>query len=84
MAAQNLLLLAEDRGLGALFFGIFGDERALLRHLGVPEGVRAIGAVALGRRSAADRPSGSPLTRGRLPLEAVVHWGRWGGRTTGG
>jgi nitroreductase len=84
MATQNLLLLAEDRGLGALFFGIFGDERALLRHLGVPERVRAIGAVALGRRSAADRPSGSPLTRERLPLDAVVHWGRWGARTTGG
>jgi nitroreductase len=79
MATQNLLLLAEDRGLGALFFGIFGDERALLSSLGVPDHVRPIGAVALGRRSATDRPSGSALTRRRLPLDAVVHWSRWAG-----
>jgi nitroreductase len=77
MATQNVLLLAEDRGLGALFFGIFGDARALLRALDVPDHVRAIGAVALGHRAAADRPSGSPTTRPRLPLDAVVHWGRW-------
>jgi nitroreductase len=79
MATQNLLLAAEDRGLGALFFGIFGDERALLRAAGVPDHVRAIGAVALGSRSASDRPSGSSTTHPRRPLADVVHWGRWGG-----
>jgi nitroreductase len=77
MATQNLLLLAEDRGLGALFFGIFGGERALLRALGVPEHVRAIGAVALGHRHPRDRPSGSATTRPRRPRSEVVHWGRW-------
>ena len=40
MAVQNLLLLAEDRGLGALFFGLFGGEDELLAALGVPAGVR--------------------------------------------
>ncbi len=48
MATQNLLLLATEQRLGALFFGIFHEEQQLLSSLGVPHGVRAIGAVALG------------------------------------
>jgi len=77
MAVQNLLLLAEDRELGALFFGLFGGEERLLAELGVPEGVRPIGAVALGQRAADDRPSGSATTRPRRARSAVVHVGRW-------
>jgi nitroreductase len=77
MAVQNLLLLAEDRGLGALFFGLFGGEDELLAELGVPSGVRPIGAVALGHRAGDDRPSGSATTRPRRHRAAVVHLGRW-------
>ena len=36
MAAQNLLLLAEERGLGALYFGIFRNARLALDEFGVP------------------------------------------------
>src|SRR4051794_355320 len=77
MAVQNLLLLAEDRGLGALFFGLFGGEEELLAALGVPAGVRPIGAVALGHRAPDDRPSGSATTRPRRTRPSVVHVGRW-------
>lgn len=77
MAVQNLLLLAEDRGLGALYFGIFRNSTGLLHVLGVPDGVRAIGAVALGHRAGSDVVSGSPTTRKRRPLDDVVHRHRW-------
>jgi nitroreductase len=75
MAVQTLLLAAVDAGLGALFYGLFDEERAVLDHLGVPAGWRALGAVALGWR-AADEP-GRSAGRGRSPLGDVVHRGGW-------
>lgn len=77
MATQNLLLLAESHGLGALYFGIFRNSRAVLDALGVPAHVLQVGAVALGRRAAADQPSGSAVTRTRRTRDEVVHLGRW-------
>lgn len=77
MAAQNLLLLAEDRGLGALYFGIFRNARAVLDHFGVPEQVLQVGAVALGRRAHDDSPSGSAISRPRRTLPDVVHLQHW-------
>lgn len=77
MAVQNLLLLAEDRRLGALYFGIFRNVEVLLADLGVPEGMLSVGVVALGHRAPTDRPSGSPLTRPRRATTEVVHHGRW-------
>lgn len=76
MATMVLLLAAVDAGLGALFFGIFRNEERLLAELGVPAGVRPIGAVALGHPTGDDRPSGS-LARGRRELAHVVHRGGW-------
>ena len=77
MATQQLLLLAEDRGIGALFFGLSHGERVLLDRLGAPAGVRAIGVVTLGYRAASDRPSGSPTSRSRRPASEVIAWGHW-------
>ena len=75
MAVENLLLAAADRGLGALFFGIFRGEAEVLADLGVPAGWRPMGAVPLGwpRAHGAGRSSG----RGRRPLDDVIHRGRW-------
>jgi len=77
-ATMTLLLGAVDAGLGALFFGVFRGERELLAALGVPEGLRPIGAVALGHPDGADRP-GRSAGRPRRPAAEVVHRGRWGG-----
>jgi nitroreductase len=77
MAVMLMLLTAVDEGVGAWWFGVFHGAEALLRDLGVPPGRRLVGAVALGRPAADDRPSGSARTRPRRPLDQVVHWGRW-------
>lgn len=77
MATQNLLLLADERGLGALYFGIFRNARLALDAFGVPASVMQVGAVALGRRAAADARSGSAITRTRRQRVEVVHHNRW-------
>ena len=77
MATQNLLLLAEERGLGALYFGIFRNARRALDALGVPAHVLQVGAVALGRRAPTDAPSGSATTRPRRAQLEVIHHDRW-------
>jgi nitroreductase len=75
MAVEHLLLGAVDAGLGACFFGLFGHERAVLDALGVPEGWRGLGIVALGH-PAPDEP-GRSTGRGRRSLDEVVHRGGW-------
>jgi len=77
MAVQNLLLLAEERGLGALYFGIFRNARTLLDALGVPPHVVQVGAVALGERAPDDAPTGSPTKRPRRPIEEIIHHVQW-------
>ena len=77
MATQNLLLLAEERGLGALYFGIFRNARLALDALGVPAHVMQVGAVALGGRAPTDAPSGSATTRPRRERLEVVHHNHW-------
>ena len=74
-ATMTILLSATDAGLGALFFGVFGNVPALREQFGIPEEFEPIGAVALGW-PAPDLPSPS-LQRGRRPFEDVVHRGRW-------
>ncbi|HEX2191758.1 MAG TPA: nitroreductase family protein [Acidimicrobiales bacterium] len=73
-AALLMLLTAVDAGLGALFFGV-SDHDGLRRAFGVPGDWTPVGAVAVGYPEP-DAPSPS-LTRGRRPLEDVVHRGRW-------
>jgi nitroreductase len=75
MAVEHLLLGAVDAGLGACFFGLFDHEQPVLDALGVPDGWRALGAVALGHR-AEDEP-GLSAGRPRPTLDEVVHRGRW-------
>jgi nitroreductase len=77
MAVMLMLLTAVDEGVGAWYFGVFHGAAALLADLGVPEGRRLVGAVALGYPAADDRPGGSARTRPRRPLDQVVHRGRW-------
>jgi nitroreductase len=77
MAVMLMLLTATDEGVGAWWFGVFHGAGALLGALGVPEGRRLAGAVALGFPAAGDRPGGSAVTRPRRPIDDIVHRGRW-------
>ena len=65
MAVEHLLLGATAVGLGACFFGLFEHEAAVLAALGVPDGWRAVGTIALGH-PAPDEP-GRSAARPRLP-----------------
>jgi nitroreductase len=75
MAVEHLLLGAVDAGLGACFFGLFDHEAEVLTALGVPDGWRALGTVALGHP--APDASGRSATRGRRSLDEVLHRGAW-------
>lgn len=77
MAAQNLLLLIEERRWGALLFGLFGSPVETLNQFGVPPRIQCVGAIAVGFRSPQDRPSGSATTRARKQPSAVIHHGTW-------
>ncbi len=74
-AAMTVLLAVEDEGLGALLFGLFEHEDAVRAAFGVPDGFRAIGAIAIGH-PAPDRPSMS-AGRVRPGFDEVVHRGGW-------
>ncbi|MDO5712130.1 MAG: nitroreductase family protein [Micrococcales bacterium] len=89
MAALLLLLSGVDDGLGGLFFGVPGQRTAhVAASLGVPQGRRLVGVVALGYPALA---AGSPAVPqaevttsagrhrpARRALADVVHEGRFG------
>ena len=75
-AVMTMLLAAQDRGLGAAFFGMFEHERAVRRRFGVPPDRRGVGTVAIGHTADDDRPSSS-ARRGRPPLGEVLHRAHW-------
>ena len=75
MAVEHLLLGAVAVGLGACFFGLFDHEPAVLAALGVPDGWRAVGTVALGH-PAPDKP-GRSASRPRHDVGEILHRGRW-------
>lgn len=77
MAVMLILLAAIEAGLGAVFFGLFWGEQALLAELGVPEGCRPIGVMALGYPHESEDFDPSRFTARRRPLESMVHFGRW-------
>ncbi|HET8659824.1 MAG TPA: nitroreductase family protein [Micromonosporaceae bacterium] len=77
-AALLMLLTVVDEGLGACFFGIPPEHTGSYRSaFGVPAELTPIGALTVGY-PAPDRRSPS-LRRGRRPVAAVAHRGRWGG-----
>jgi nitroreductase len=80
MAAMVLLLGAQERGLGALFFGVPAQaHRAVNDAFGIPDGLRIVGVIALGHPDPdAPTPRSPSLRRGRRPLGQIVHRGRFG------
>lgn len=76
MAVMTLLLAAEDRGLGALFFAVFNGADAVRTELGVPDGLQLLGAVAMGW-PADGEPTGTSAGRPRRSAAQIVHRNGW-------
>jgi nitroreductase len=77
MAVVLMLLVAEDAGLGACFFGVPGESTAAVRaSFGVPADHVPVGVVSVGHRGP-PLAAGSPSRRARRPLGDVVHRGHW-------
>ena len=76
-AALALQLLVVEVGLGCCFFGIFEHEDAVRRRFGVPDEARAVGAIAVGHPKPSGARSSQSTTRGRRPLDEVLHRGSW-------
>ncbi|MDX6325649.1 MAG: hypothetical protein QOK15_2003 [Nocardioidaceae bacterium] len=78
MATLLMLLTAVDEGLGACFFGIEDEHLDGFRDaFGIPPAYTPIGALTLGHRVDDPGATGSAASRGRRPLEEVVHRGHW-------
>ncbi|MDE9366791.1 nitroreductase family protein [Luteipulveratus sp. YIM 133132] len=78
MAALLMLLVAEDEGLGSLFFGVPAEAHDSVHEtFDIPKDHTIIGVVALGY-AAEDAPSGSTTKRRRRGVDEVVHRGRYG------
>ena len=78
MGSMLMLLAVDDAGLGALFFGIFGNGEKLLAELGVPDGYDLIGTIAMGYRPEDDDGGpGRSAARPRRTLDEIVHRGGW-------
>jgi len=78
MSVMLMLLTAEDEGLGAIFTGIFANEREMLDSLGVPANRRPIGLLGLGHvhSDGPGNPGSAKVIPKRKPSD-VIHWGRW-------
>lgn len=77
MSVMTMLLAAEDAGLGALFFGVFRNERRLRQVLGVPPGLELLGALALGYPAPSETSKGRSAGRQRRSPTDIVHLGHW-------
>ena len=78
MAAQNILLGATDRGLGACFFGVPLDRLDAVRaEFGVPEDQLSVGVISLGWPAAEEEPTGSRHRRPRTPAAGLIHREAW-------
>lgn len=75
-AVMAVLLAAADAGLGSLLFGVFGHEAAVVEHLGIPDGRRVLGVIAIGHPDGDDRPSRS-AGRARPTPDGFIRRGGW-------
>ncbi|MGQ9707759.1 MAG: nitroreductase family protein [bacterium] len=69
IAGEHFVLAAAEQGLGTCWIGWF-NSRALLRHLGLKRGYRAVALIAVGYPVEDVRRS-SPK---RKPLEQIAFW----------
>lgn len=74
-AVMTLLLAATERGVGALFFGVFNGEAGVRALVGAPDDVQLLGAIALGWPLDEGR-AGRSAGRARK-ISEVIHRNRW-------
>lgn len=73
LVAQNVCIAAEDAGLGICYLGTTTYTAGkIIEVLNLPKGVVPVTTVTLGY------PDEDPELTDRLPLEAVVHWEKYG------
>jgi nitroreductase len=76
-ASMQILNAVVDEGLGALFFGVFGEHVPAVRStFGIPDDFTPIGAIAIGHPAETDERSPS-LRRGWKARDEVVHFNQW-------
>ena len=85
MSVMTLLLAAEDRRLGALFFGVFQREDDVRAEFTIPDRMAMIGAIALGHpldsggaEGGESDESGRSAPRRRRAPDEIMHRGRFG------
>jgi nitroreductase len=71
-----ILLAATAHELGSLFFQLHTAEETVCHALGIPDGRRLIGAIALGYPAGEETPA-SPSRRARRAFDDVVHRDGW-------
>lgn len=72
-AAENMLLMAHDQGLGGCWVGAF-DEDKIKDILGIVKEARPQVIIPLGYSDE------QPLTPSKYKLDNVVYWNKWWGR----
>ncbi|NNE94498.1 MAG: nitroreductase family protein [Acidimicrobiales bacterium] len=75
--AQNLLLIATNRGLGACLFGTFDHETAVRDEFEIPPDRRIVAVIALGYPDHGKHAEGRSARRGRPDAASIIHWGNW-------
>lgn len=82
MAALLILQTATDAGLASCFIGVPPERDAAVREtFAIPDDFDPVGVVTIGHHPTDPSDhgaAGSPSRRRRLPVEDVVHRGRWG------
>ena len=80
MAVMTLLLAAEDRRLGALFFGVFRGHEEVCAEFAVPGGLQLLGALALGHpypHGGREEHAGRSASRPRRGADEIIHRSNW-------
>ena len=71
IAAENMILVAHELGLGTCWVAAFNEEKAK-ELLGIPKKMRVIAMIPVGYPA----EHKSPVTK-RKPIEEIVHYERW-------
>ncbi len=75
-AAQNMMLVAHELGIGSVMANIYEIEQAKAL-LGLPEELMCYAAISFGYPADPQALQRPPRSGAKRPLEDVVHWERW-------